>query len=69
MSKEFGRDQRLRQTLLYEVKVLGMDGSNTLSASRSSTWQCDTVRNPLSSIFGANSANLIPPRMMSETQQ
>lgn len=31
--------------------------------------QCDTVRNPLSSIFGANSANLIPPRMMSETQQ
>ena len=30
--------------------------------------QCDTVRNPLSSIFGANSANLISPRM-SETQQ
>ena len=29
---------------------------------------CDTVRNPLSSIFGANSANLISPRMY-ETQQ
>ena len=37
MSKEFGRDQRLRQTLLYEVKVLGMDGSNTLSTNRSPT--------------------------------
>lgn len=31
--------------------------------------QRDTVRNPLSPIFGANSANLMPPRMMSESQQ
>ena len=68
MSQEFGRDQWLRQTLLHEVKVLGMDSSNTLNTNRSSTSSV-TLLGILSSIFGANSANLTPPMMMSETQQ